>query len=582
MATITLNRYYEDELFRLRELTAEFGRANPLLAPMLGAPSDDPDVERLLEGVAFLTGLTRQKLDDGFPELVQELANLLFPHYLRPIPAATLMAFEPQGALLERATVAAGTEIESTPVDGFCCRFRTCDDLSVEPIALADCRLVASGRDSGRDKPVLRLDFEMLGIDASEWDATRIRLFIDGERAQASKLFLLLMRHVTSVDVTPGPPDRPGPRVTLGREALRMDGFDDSLFPFPDRAFPGFRLLQEYFSFAEKFLFVELTGLESWTVGRTGTQFSVWLALDSVPEWVPNVDRDSFKLNVVTALNLFPHEAVPIQHEHRVTDYQLQPEGDAHDHCRIFSVDRVVGYRPGNPVERHYVPFGFAGDDAASYRLIRRASIAGHVHDVHLAIAYPGGEALATETLSITLSCTNGHLPARLKVGDVCRPTDSSPERFAFRNIAPVTPQRDPPLGESLLWRTIGHLALNFLSLGNRDNLKRMLELHAFDERDDRARAQSDRRRIDGIETVDVRPETRIVSERLLSGQHIRLRCNADAFGGVGELFLFGCVLEHFLSDYAAINTYTRVEIDESHNGERFAWPPRMGAQCLL
>ena len=32
-----------------------------------------PDVERLLEGVAFLNGLTRQKLDDEFPELLQEL-----------------------------------------------------------------------------------------------------------------------------------------------------------------------------------------------------------------------------------------------------------------------------------------------------------------------------------------------------------------------------------------------------------------------------------------------------------------------------------------------------------------------------
>lgn len=202
MTTTTLNRYYEDELFRLRELAAEFGRAHPLLAPMLGAPSGDPDVERLLEGVAFLTGLARQKLDDGLPELVQGLANLLFPHSLRPVPAATLIAFEPRGALRERAVVGAGTEIESTPVDGTACRFRTCVDLDVEPIALADCRFVPSAGDVS----ALRLDFEMLGIDASEWDATRIRLFVGGERLHASRLFTLLMRHVVSVDITCGPP----------------------------------------------------------------------------------------------------------------------------------------------------------------------------------------------------------------------------------------------------------------------------------------------------------------------------------------------------------------------------------------
>ncbi|KGS21259.1 hypothetical protein X941_5609 [Burkholderia pseudomallei MSHR5569] len=547
---------------------------------MLGAPSGDPDVERLLEGVAFLTGLARQKLDEGLPELVQALANLLFPHSLRPVPAATLIAFEPRGALRERAVIAAGTEIESVPVDGTACRFRTCGELDIEPIALAGCRFVPPAHGG----PALRLDFEMLGLDASEWDATRIRLFIGGERLHASRLFALLMQHVVAVEIAGGPPELPGPRCALGAHALRPAGFDDALLPCPERAFPGFRLLHEYFAFAEKFLFVELGGLERWRAARAGAQFSVWLALDSAPDWLPGIDRDSFRLNVAAALNLFAHEAVPIQHEHRATDYRLQPEGDTSGHYRIYSVDRVIGYRPGHAVDRHYVPFGVAGDDAnaASYRLIRRAALNGHGQDLHLALAYPPGEALATETLSIGLSCTNGALPARLKIGDVCRATDSSPERFTFTNIAPVSPPLDPPLGEPLLWRTIGHLALNFLSLGDADHLKRMLALHAFGERGDDARAQADRRRIDGIESVDVRAETRIIGERMLSGQRVALRCSAHAFGGAGELYLFGCVLERFLAEYAAINTYTRVEIDASPDGVRFAWPPRMGAQCLL
>lgn len=511
---------------------------------------------------------------------MQALANLLFPHSLRPVPAATLIAFEPRGALRERAVIAAGTEIESVPVDGTACRFRTCGELDIEPIALAGCRFVPPAHGG----PALRLDFEMLGLDASEWDATRIRLFIGGERLHASRLFALLMQHVVAVEIAGGPPELPGPRCALGARALRPAGFDDALLPCPERAFPGFRLLHEYFAFAEKFLFVELGGLERWRAARAGAQFSVWLALDSAPDWLPGIDRDSFRLNVAAALNLFAHEAVPIQHEHRATDYRLQPEGDTSGHYRIYSVDRVIGYRPGHAVDRHYVPFGVAGDDAnaASYRLIRRAALDGHGQDLHLALAYPPGEALATETLSIGLSCTNGALPARLKIGDVCRATDSSPERFTFANIAPVSPPLDPPLGEPLLWRTIGHLALNFLSLGDADHLKRMLALHAFGERGDDARAQADRRRIDGIESVDVRAETRIIGERMLSGQRVALRCSAHAFGGAGELYLFGCVLERFLAEYAAINTYTRVEIDASPDGVRFAWPPRMGAQCLL
>ena len=51
------NRYFQEELAHLKDLGAEFSKAHPALAPMLSGPTADPDVERLLEGVAFLTGL---------------------------------------------------------------------------------------------------------------------------------------------------------------------------------------------------------------------------------------------------------------------------------------------------------------------------------------------------------------------------------------------------------------------------------------------------------------------------------------------------------------------------------------------
>ncbi len=66
---MSLNKYYQDELAYLRELGAEFANENPNLASFLSRESSDPDVERLLEGFAFLTGRLRQKLDDELPEL---------------------------------------------------------------------------------------------------------------------------------------------------------------------------------------------------------------------------------------------------------------------------------------------------------------------------------------------------------------------------------------------------------------------------------------------------------------------------------------------------------------------------------
>jgi len=132
------NRYFQEELAHLRELGAEFSKAHPALAPMLSGPSTDPDVERLLEGVAFLSGMLREKLDDEFPEIIHELMRLIWPHYLRPIPAATIVAFSPKPALKNPATIPAGIQLGSVPVEGTSCLFKTCYDVEIHPLSLLE------------------------------------------------------------------------------------------------------------------------------------------------------------------------------------------------------------------------------------------------------------------------------------------------------------------------------------------------------------------------------------------------------------------------------------------------------------
>ena len=103
------NKYYQNELFKLRELAKEFAKAHPAVAPMLSSESVDPDVERLLEGTAFLTGHLHHKIDDDFPEIIHGLMDIVYPHYLRPIPSVSIISFTPKPSLLESITVPSGT-----------------------------------------------------------------------------------------------------------------------------------------------------------------------------------------------------------------------------------------------------------------------------------------------------------------------------------------------------------------------------------------------------------------------------------------------------------------------------------------
>lgn len=581
-AKTTFNQYYEDQLRRLRELAVEFSRANPGLAPMLSGSSTDPDVERLLEGVAFLTGLTRQRLDDEFPELVQALTNLMFPQMLRPVPASAMIHFVPKGPLTESAIIPAATELQSMPVDGTRCTFRTCAALAVEPVTLTGFRW----QPGPGHKSFLHLDFSLTGQTLEQWRANSLRLYLGGRFNDAARLFLLLMTRVDTVHIAAraGHGQDTPMWQALDRRALRASGFDDALLPYPRNAFPGFRVLQEFYALPEKFLFVDIEGLDRWKTGRTGKHFTVSVGLQELPDWSPELRSDTFSLNVVPAVNLFSHAATPISQDHRAAEHRLQPEGTDGRRYQIFSVDEVLGYRQGISEPYRYASFGLSPNatEGPSYQIVRRSATIGRSQDTLVSFAYPPGNAYFKETLSVKLTCTNGELPESLKLGDICHPTSSSPDRFAFRNIGPVAPSLNPPTGGNLLWRLISHLSLNLLSVADADNLRRLLGLYVFPERQERGSEVVNRRRIEGIEHVVAAPESRMIGPRVLHGQHILVTCRGDHYAGRGDMYLFGCVLDQFLSDYSGINAYTRLEIVETHTGERYQWSPRLGRQTLL
>ena len=573
-----LNRYYEDELIKLRTLAAEFSKANPALAPMLSGVSADPDVERLLEGVAFLTGMARQKLDDEFPEFVQEIANLLFPHFLRPVPSTSMVAFAPRGAQMETVAIPAGTELGSLPVDGTPCVFRTTQDVEAVPVVLQNAGLSA---EVGLP-PTLSFDFVSPGVDVSQLTISKLRLFLSGGYSEAAKLMLLLCKYVQAVQLECGTQV-----IDLGLGGLRASGFDNALLDYPGNAFPGYRVLQEFYVQPEKFLFVDIEGLDGLRNCGKINRFRIVCRLSQVPSWISGIKTSDFMLNVTPVINLFSRSAEPISHEHRVSEYRVVPEAQERDHYRVFSVDHVIGYQQGVAQQRPYQPFGQIGTDGLlakrTFRTTIRPAAIGAGTDTYMSLTYPPEDELIPETLSISLTCTNHNLPVSLKIGDISQPTASSPDRMSFSNIRPLTAPLDPPLGETLLWRLISHVSLNFLSLADANNLRTLLGIYIFSERNEISLDAANRRRIDGIQSVEVTRDTRLVGRgSLMRGQRIVLKCRLDYYAGEGDMFMFGSVVERFLANYAPINSYTRVEMVDVFSGVSFQWPPRLGNQVLL
>ena len=575
------NRYFQEELGYLKDLAVAFSKEHPALAPMLSGPTADPDVERLLEGVAFLTALLREKLEDEFPEVVHELMQLIWPHYLRPIPCTTIVAFQPKPALKQSLDVPSGSYLASVPVEGTSCQFRTCYNVRLHPLELIDARF----EERPGSAPAIVITFELKGMKLSDWDVVCLPLYLADDYAAASNLYMLLIRNVKQIQCRPL---EGGSSLLLGSEAISPMGFsgDEALLPYPSNSFPGYRLFQEYFILPEKYLFLRLDGLDRWNNRGDGSRFEVVLELDKVPAPPPRIRKDSFKLFATPVVNIFPHEADPIRLDHKQTEYLVNPAATNASHYQVYSVENVVGYVQGTAEERVYRPFDLfttEKDDTPVYHVKWKRTPVRRGVDVYLSVAYPPGDKPPTlETLSISLQCTNGSLPEGLQLGDISEPTSTSPEFASFSNIRPLTANILPPLGSNLLWQFIAHLSLNYLSLASAENLRSLLQLYVFTESRDRPAVLANQKRIAAIESVQARPVDRIVNGVMMRGQDIRIRMRADHFAGDGDLFLFGSVLNQFLGGYAAINSFTKLTVEESLKGDLYQWPARLGDRLLL
>src|SRR5438876_9021511 len=122
--------YYERELTFIRQMAVEFAEKYPERAGrlLLGPNTcDDPHVERLIEAFALLCGRVHHKLDDEFPEITEGLLDVLYPHYLKPIPSLAIAQFQldPSHSTPSSVLVPNNTAVHTRPDNGQFCSFRT-------------------------------------------------------------------------------------------------------------------------------------------------------------------------------------------------------------------------------------------------------------------------------------------------------------------------------------------------------------------------------------------------------------------------------------------------------------------------
>ncbi len=578
---MALNPYYEDELSYLRELGRDFAQANPQLAPFLGRDATDPDVERLLEGFAFLVARLRQKLDDEFPEFVHDLLRMVWPQYLQPLPSITTLAFAVRPSASDGSVnVRAGTSVRSRPIEGTNCTFVTCYPTDVLPLEITDVEFenrTSSARLTLAIKATGRQNLSCLKNG-------RLRLFFSTEREPQVGRHLLtwMCRHVTEATVTVA--NRQVAAIAAAQIAPIGFSDDEVVLPWPRNAFSGFRIIQEYLSYPSKFLYVEVSGLEP-VAAHTETECKLSLEFHRPFPAQLRVSKDQIRLNCTPAINVFGHEASPIRLERKKTEYRVLPSGGTN--FSIRSVDRVTGHVQGRPERIEFEPFDLLRHDLpgatpnrAYFRQRIRSAVVGRGIDHYVSFVdrlditqHP-----PIEVASLQLTCSNGPIADRLPVGTVDQHSSDTPRSVTFSNITAVVAEVPPPINDGLLRRLTANLARNYGSIVNIGTLRTVISSYDF-----RAVSNLQARRrlellLEGLDRFVTTDTDHVVRGAPIRMRNIELAVVDSKIGGEGELFLLGAVLDAFLATFAGINILHRFSVRGTESNAKYTWPARTGS----
>ncbi len=599
----TFLSYYEQELTYIREMGAEFARKYPKIAGRLllePDKSEDPHTERIIEAFAFLCGRIHKKIDDDFPQITESLLNIIYPHYVNPIPSMTVVRFDPVMENITESgyTIEKGIKLLSKPVAGVPCHFRTCMPTTIWPIEVMSAEFKDPEILKKGAQQAIHVEIKLTnGLTLADLEWQSLRFFLNGQSHHVYHLYELLQNNVCHVEcLIPTSPGKPPLQVELSPDNIVPVGFneEEAVIPFTSRSFQGYRLLFEYFCFPEKFLFLDLTGLEKLKQFEEQNRFSIWFHLDSRAKTKMVVDRDTFSTNCTTALNIFQKVAEPIRVEHQKTEYMVIPDIRRRNATEIYSIDRVtasVGGIAGNEIQfkpfysiRHHLGEGDDLAHRAHWHMKRRWSGRHDDRGTDVFLSFVDLDFKPTdpesEILTVHTTCTNRDIPSMLPFGDPKGDFDleTAAPVLMTRCLLKPTQVRRPNMEGALQWRLISHFSLNYLSIvqGGEEALREILTLYDFDN------SAATRQQIKGIKSLRAEHVTRRIGPSLCRGVKVTMELDEEKFVGAG-IYLFANIMNRFLGQYVSVNSFSQLEVKTTQRNEVIkTWPPRSGNRTLL
>lgn len=614
---MNIKKYFEREYNFLQQEGEKFAEKHQGIAGELRMSQrhrKDPFVERLFEAFAFLAGRIHEKLDDDFPEITGGLLEQLFPHFLRPFPSCAILEARPIARTLTKPVlVKRGCEIQ-TPTGRYQVKykvatspreeariiektepaefiFRTTQDMMVRPMELKSVRV--EDMPDANSALVLKIHPHR-NVDYESLDLNRLTLFLHGSDYLRYTLLLYLTKYVSGLyvreiageasnfcEIKPFKIGIPG----LSDE-LDEDTEEFAIIPYARQTFSGYRLLQEYFAFSQKFFFICIEGLNTFSASSDGHPFEIKITFNRSlsAECKPTVK--DLLLHCTPIVNLFDRSTEEVIVDQCLPEYYILPDGDRRKSREIYSVKKVTGVSEDKLQQYQYLPvtsYDILDTSDPQYDYKRFFSIVtrpikGDMSETYIRIFGSSMEAdpFPKETLSIeNATLINGFLPAKYLEADSINQSVNFPEGIEVSNLTTPTNVLQCPDRQNFLWTLISHLSLSYTTLADAETFKSILSLYNWSEE----YSNKEKKKIQAITKIHP-PSTKYIlrDQGLIRGIEFKIEIDETQFeNGEGDIQLFGTVINRFLSQYVTINSFAILTIIEIGSNRRHTWHPKLG-----
>lgn len=595
--------YYEKEVTYLRQSGALFAQKYPKIAKRLvlsDKESPDPHTERLIESFAYLTSYLQKDIDDQFPRLGSTLLSVLYPQLSTQLPPMSIAEFtlDPsKGKLTTGYTIEKNFPLFTMASNAETCRFRTSYDTTLFPFDITDVTLDRADLlpfDTALSPYpfVMRIKLKTLSLPFNKYDVKNLRFFIQEESVSAHLIYQMLFLRENPIAIL-GEHEKTPKIMPPG--SIQAVGFDMEQNVLPDfpQSNPAYRLIQEYFTFPEKFLFFDVLTPDFSDAGDTVEIIIPMCTYEKDTKKMAGLNASSLRLGCTPIINLFPKISDPIRLDHKTIEYTLTPDIRRKMTTEIHSIDKVILSNPDSPDAKEISPyFSYAHKDIMdkqqAFWMLRRTAPFGDrmpgkqsllsFVDLEFNPKNPEGDIIYARTL-----CTNRDLAVMVHTGTKLQPEASVPTKSITCLMQP-TPTIYPSEDGAQIWQLISQLSVNYLSMTNTtESLKALQEVLSLYTSNIEETTPININNITNMETKEiVRRVGKDAWRGFVKGISVTLTLDTDNFER-HEALLFSRVLSHFFSLYTTINSFVELSIKQKGQTSTWkTWTAAVGSQKLV